>query len=346
MSILSETQYNLPKYRSRLYCTDSIEAPSQDIEMNPVPWQSADKDFQALMFNSNFAVNPFYLHSKQENLTNLMRSTLIDWLFEISSDFLLKRETCHKAISIIDRFLSCSNVIKRDKFQLLGIAALVISCKFEEVTYPKITDFIKSAGNIYTVLELRNIERDILQCLQWNIAGPNVWTITDWLCSQWDIFLVHSLGKKKPEIMLKEMKGYKRYREIIQIVDVCVMDVESLKYDIKIIAACALYLVLFKSIQQGQSFPPGLYPGPEKSLQNFLGSFSVFLAGTLDIENFERLYDCGMFINQYLAIPADYDFPKVCKTGVKPEHHYQNFLSYQTYNPLNMQGVKIITQKL
>lgn len=345
MSILSETQYNLPKHKSRLYCTDSLDSSSQDIEMHTPGWQTEDKDFQDLLKTNFFPANPFYLHSKQENITVSMRATLIDWVFEISSDFYLKRDTCHKAINLIDRYLSYSISIKREKYQLIGLVALIISCKFEEVTYPKITDFIKSAGNIYTVLDIRNMERDILRCLQWRISGVSVWSIADWLCTQWDLFIVHCFGRKIPEIMLKDIKGFRRYREVVQIIDVCAMDIEVLKFDFKVLAACAVYLVLFKCIQQGQNFPPGLYPSPEKSLRNFLDTFSIFLTGTLEIDNFDKLYNCGIFINQYLPIQTNYDFPKVCKTGLKPEYHYQNFLSYQTYNPQNIQSVKLITHK-
>ena len=34
-----------------------------------------------------------------------MRTILIDWIFEVSSEFMMKRETSYTAINILDRYL-------------------------------------------------------------------------------------------------------------------------------------------------------------------------------------------------------------------------------------------------
>ena len=54
--------------------------------------------------------------------------------------FKLKPETLFLTVNIIDRFLSKA-WIKREQFQLLGVAALMIACKFEQVAIPKMKHF-------------------------------------------------------------------------------------------------------------------------------------------------------------------------------------------------------------
>ena len=75
----------------------------------------------------------------------------MDWVMEVSSEFTLKRETFHLAISYIDRFLSVHKNVPKTEFQLVGLASLFIAAKIEEIYPPKISDFAKSADNGYSM---------------------------------------------------------------------------------------------------------------------------------------------------------------------------------------------------
>jgi cyclin E len=79
-----------------------------------------------------------------------MRAVLLDWVMEVCSEFTLKRETYHLAVSYIDRFLDMSSNTARGEFQLIGLAALFIASKIEEVYPPRISDFAKSAKYGFT----------------------------------------------------------------------------------------------------------------------------------------------------------------------------------------------------
>ena len=50
-----------------------------------------------------------------------MRAILIDWLMEVSSEFMMKRDTLHIAVNFIDRYLTIKNnhLIQIDLFKAL-----------------------------------------------------------------------------------------------------------------------------------------------------------------------------------------------------------------------------------
>lgn len=345
MSLLSEKFSRFPSINYEdLQCTDIIDYSAYDTEMQPYVWKTADKEFLTNLHSFANSINPYYLESRQPFINASMRSLLIDWVIEISSDFFLKRETCYKAISFIDRYLSVSPPVKKEHFQLLGLTACIVACKLEEICYPKITDFIKSAGNIYTVVEIRAMERSILMYLKWQVIQPNTITILEWLTSQWDSFMFMTFGTKSQSILLKDVKGYKKYREVTQLIDSCILDINILKFEQKTVAACACYLILFKHFKE-QKFE--IFFGTEdfderdeKGANYFMELYLNFLSGTLEICSYEKVYECGLFMNKYMDVAFSYELPTVCRNGLRPEVHFIEFLAYQTYNPKCIQVVK------
>lgn len=68
---------------------------------------------------------PGYM-KKQQDITNSMRSILVDWLVEVSEEYKLHRETLFLAVNYIDRFLSQMSV-QRSKLQLVGAASMFLA---------------------------------------------------------------------------------------------------------------------------------------------------------------------------------------------------------------------------
>lgn len=63
---------------------------------------------------------------KQPDISEVMRTILVDWLVEVSGEYRLHNETLFLAINYIDRFLSYMSVV-RAKLQLVGTAAMFIA---------------------------------------------------------------------------------------------------------------------------------------------------------------------------------------------------------------------------
>lgn len=70
-----------------------------------------------------------------------MRAILIDWIIDITVKFNSRPKTLYLTVDVIDRFIE-KEVIKRSEFQLIGIAALMIASKIEEIYPPFLKDYI------------------------------------------------------------------------------------------------------------------------------------------------------------------------------------------------------------
>lgn len=114
--------------------------------------------------------NPDYMENQKE-LQWKMRGILVDWLVEVHTKFRLLPETLYLAVNIIDRFLS-KRVVSLPKLQLVGVTALFIASKYEEVISPSIASFLYMAEDGYTEEEIVKAERYVLQVLEFNMQYP------------------------------------------------------------------------------------------------------------------------------------------------------------------------------
>jgi hypothetical protein len=97
-----------------------------------------------------------------------MRSILVDWLVDVHLKFKLLAETLFLTVNIIDRFLS-QKQCTRQRLQLVGVAAMLISTKYEEIYPPTVKDFVYITDNAYTKEEVLEMECDILQVLDFDL---------------------------------------------------------------------------------------------------------------------------------------------------------------------------------
>ena len=93
-------------------------------------------------------VCPHYM-DKQHDLKPVMRSILVDWIIQACTKFKLTDETQYYAIQYIDRFLTI-DLIERSDLQLVGICAIFIACKFEEICVPSMSDLCYITEDTYT----------------------------------------------------------------------------------------------------------------------------------------------------------------------------------------------------
>lgn len=115
--------------------------------------------------------NPAYMDNQTE-LEWKMRGILVDWLLEVHTKFRLLPETLFLAVNIIDRFLSCK-VVQLDRLQLVGVTALFIASKYEEVLSPHVQSFRHVADDGFTEDEILAAERYILASLNYDLSYPN-----------------------------------------------------------------------------------------------------------------------------------------------------------------------------
>ena len=108
----------------------------------------------------------------QEDLEWKMRGILVDWLIEVHTRFRLLPETLFLAVNIIDRFLS-AKVVQLDRLQLVGVTAMFIASKYEEVLSPHVANFRHVADDGFTESEILSAERYVLSALNYDLSYPN-----------------------------------------------------------------------------------------------------------------------------------------------------------------------------
>jgi hypothetical protein len=109
-------------------------------------------------------------------LTLRMHMILVDWLVDVAVEFHLGDATLALTSQIIGRFLSIQTVEKRE-LQLLGVTAMWIASKMEEVSVPLVSDFAWITYDTYTTAELRLMERRVLDALKFRLACVTPWTL-------------------------------------------------------------------------------------------------------------------------------------------------------------------------
>ena len=77
-----------------------------------------------------------------------MRTVLVDWLIEVHLKFKLLPETLYLTVNLIDRDLALESV-SRKRLQLVGVTAMLIASKYEEIYPPEIKDFVFVTDQAY-----------------------------------------------------------------------------------------------------------------------------------------------------------------------------------------------------
>ncbi|OMO53900.1 hypothetical protein CCACVL1_28253 [Corchorus capsularis] len=111
-----------------------------------------------------------YMHL-QTDINEKMRAILIDWLIDVHQKFELSPESLYLTINLIDRFLSVK-IVPRRELQLLGMSAMLIATKYEEIWPPEVNDLVCIADRAYTHEQILVMEKTILGKLGWTLTVP------------------------------------------------------------------------------------------------------------------------------------------------------------------------------
>jgi cyclin B len=158
------------------FATPTREIPHDDIDYEDINDPQACTEYvEEIMHHLRekelqYLAPPTYM-SQQADINEKMRAILIDWLVEVHLKFKLLQETLHLTVNIIDRFLAVKQVT-RNKLQLVGITAMLVASKYEEIYAPEVRDFIYICDKAYTRPEILRMEQLILNTLGFNLLPP------------------------------------------------------------------------------------------------------------------------------------------------------------------------------
>lgn len=108
----------------------------------------------------------------EKEITFEMRSLLIDWVISCHEKINLCDDTLHLSIFLIDRFLD-GRSISTAKLQLVGVTALFIASKYEEVVCPDLCSFVLLGDRSFSETEIKKAEKYLLYSLNYEIKYVN-----------------------------------------------------------------------------------------------------------------------------------------------------------------------------
>ncbi|XP_076917165.1 G2/mitotic-specific cyclin C13-1-like [Bidens hawaiensis] len=170
-----------------------------------------------------------YIEKVQKDVTVNMRSVLIDWLVEVAEEYKLLPDTLYLTISYIDRFLS-SNVLNRQRLQLLGVSSMLIASKYEEISPPHTEDFCYITDNTYTKQEVVKMEADVLKTLKFEMGNPTVRTFLRW-------FQIGQEDYNEPNLQLEFLSYY--------LAELSLLEYNCIKFLPSLVAASVTFLSRF-----------------------------------------------------------------------------------------------------
>ncbi|KAI0511359.1 hypothetical protein KFK09_011989 [Dendrobium nobile] len=176
-----------------------------------------------------------YIESVQKDVNPNMRGILVDWLVEVAEEYKLVSDTLYLTVSYIDRYLSF-NTINRQRLQLIGVSAMLIASKYEEISPPHVEDFCYITDNTYTKKQVVEMESDILKFLNFEMGNPTIKTFLR-------RFLKASLEDgENPSLLLEFMGCY--------LGELSLLDYKCVQFLPSIIAASAVFLTRFTINQE------------------------------------------------------------------------------------------------
>ena len=163
---------------------------------------------------------------QQKDINKKMRSILVDWLVEVHHRFKLQPFTLWLCVNILDRYLMLTPT-NRNKLQLVGVSALLIACKYEEIYPPEVNDCIYITDNAYERTEVLKMESNILMALDYQIFVPTGYH-----------FLARYLNCIAASERLRHLAAYYAERNL--------QEFDSLYQQPHLFAAAAIYAALYQ----------------------------------------------------------------------------------------------------
>ena len=165
---------------------------------------------------------------KQPHINAKMRAILIDWLVEVHLKFKLMPETLYLTVNLIDRYLEKEQIM-RNKLQLVGVTAMFIASKYEEIYAPECRDFVYISDKAYTRDEILRMEGLMLSRLNFQLTAPNAFVFIKRFAK---VAGIATTPRSTTELLANYL------------VELTLQDYKMLKYLPSTICASAIYLAL------------------------------------------------------------------------------------------------------
>ncbi|KAM0869497.1 hypothetical protein ACQ4PT_040637 [Festuca glaucescens] len=195
---------------------DDVESESvDDTDMDENEFEDASEDESLMDIDSADAGNPLAATEYVEEMYKYYRDNEVHYKFEFMD------ETLFLTVNIIDRFLE-KEVVPRKKLQLVGMTAMLLACKYEEVSVPVVEDLVIISDRAYTKGQVLEMEKWILNTLEFDMSVPTPY-----------VFMRRFLKAADADRKLHLVSFF--------MLELCLVEYQMLKYRPSLLAAAAVY---------------------------------------------------------------------------------------------------------
>ncbi|CAM9512038.1 unnamed protein product, partial [Discosporangium mesarthrocarpum] len=166
-------------------------------------------------------VDKLYMTS-QPNVNERMRSILIDWLVEVHLKFKLVPDTLYLTVYLIDKFLELEQV-SRSNLQLVGVTAMLLASKYEEIYPPEIRDLVYITDRAYNKEQILEMESAMANALEFRLTVPTTYC-----------FLLRYLKAAHADKKIVQLSCYVAERML--------QEITMLDHLPSVVACCAIYV--------------------------------------------------------------------------------------------------------
>ncbi|KAL1548773.1 G2/mitotic-specific cyclin-2 [Salvia divinorum] len=162
-----------------------------------------------------------YMDSQPE-INAKMRAILVDWLVQVHNKFELSQETLYLTINLVDRYLASKSTARKE-LQLVGLGAMLIASKYEEIWAPEVNELVFISDKTYSSAHILCMEKMILGQLEWSLTVPTPY-----------VFLVRFIKASMSDAKVENM--------VYMLAEVAMMNYSTaMRYSPSMIAASAVY---------------------------------------------------------------------------------------------------------
>ncbi|ADM11954.1 G2/mitotic specific cyclin 2 [Encephalitozoon intestinalis ATCC 50506] len=263
-----KTQFPLSKVEEVVYRQQKIMDASQIV--------MADK-YSDDIFEYFSAIDKPFVYVN-DGVSWKMRSLLVDWIIDIHDKLGLCHDTLFLAINLVDRFLSMRS-IPSSKLQLVGISALMIACKYEEVVCPALQTFVLLTEKTLTGDDVRKAEKYMLHTLNYDLQYVSPLNFLR-KCSKANNYEINSRAVGK--YLLELMTLYE----------------EFLKFKGSVRAAAAMYLSRKMTSQDQCKNLFTMYSGHTKDdIKECFNALVRVISESIPFENIQNKYNTPKFLH-------------------------------------------------
>jgi hypothetical protein len=152
--------------------------------------------------------------NKNRQITDEMRKVVVEWMLEVSHRSKMRRETVFMAVKLLDAGLEKLPDVGPANVQLLAVASLFMSAKYEEIYPENLNKFLDYTLHSYQKTEMLSMEEKVLSLMNFKLTFETRYTHAGMLIEKELSYGPNARKLKSLIVFLLEISLYGQWEEL------------------------------------------------------------------------------------------------------------------------------------